>query len=493
MSKFNAGQSFADGDTVTGAKLNNIAGLLDIYTGLISEQTAMVATVSTADQLLIADVDNGDSGAANRVTVQKLLNDGLTNGTFSNLSLTGNLNVTQLSTLGTINNTRGTVGILNSTTGTIQSLTSSTANISQGSAIFTQGTINTLNCTTGTIGTLNNTTGTIGTLVATGTITGSTNVVNIGSGQIYKNATGNFGLGTTSPNSKLHIATGGAIQFDRPDGANQFRLGYTADDSALKLNFNAGSTLAVVDNSGNVGIGVAAPDSKLSVYGANTSDSGAIYTANILNTATAVSGVGSGLVFGTNIATKGTTNIAAMAGIEGVKENGTTGNYASALKFTTRANLAGLTEKMRIDSSGNVGIGITSPVYRLSSKQSGNTGSSSLGVVSINSANDTFIGIGYDSASDTNRVFSSFVSTGAFKPITLHTSDSERLRIDSSGNVSIGTATALSKLHVHGDLTMSNATVSTTAATGGFTLPATAAGYLTVSINGTSRKIPYYA
>ena len=167
MSKFNAGQSFADGDTVTGAKLNNIAGLLDIYTGLISEQTAMSATVSTADQLLIADVDNGDSGAANRVTVQKLLNDTLTNGTFTSLNLTGNLNVAQLSTLGTINNTRGTVGILNSTTGTIQSLTSSTANISQGSAIFTQGTIGTLNTTTGTIGTLNNTTGTIGNLSTT--------------------------------------------------------------------------------------------------------------------------------------------------------------------------------------------------------------------------------------------------------------------------------------------------------------------------------------
>jgi hypothetical protein len=185
MSKFNAGQSFADGDIVTGAKLNNITGLLDIYTGLISEQTAIVATVSTADQLLIADTDNGDSGAANRVTVQKLLNDTLTNGTYTNAQLSGNLNVTQLSTLGTIS----------STTGTIQTLTSSTANISQGSAIFTKG----------TIATLNSTTGTIGTLVATGTITGSTNVVNIGSGQIYKDATGNVGIGVTSLISSIHV------------------------------------------------------------------------------------------------------------------------------------------------------------------------------------------------------------------------------------------------------------------------------------------------
>jgi len=160
MAKFNTGQSFADGDTVTGAKLNNITSQLNIYTGVISEQTAIAATVSTADQLLIADTDNGDSGAANRVTVQKLLNDTLTNGTYTNAQLSGNLNVAQLSTLGTISSTRGTVGILNSTTGTITGLNS------------TNGTVATLNSTTGTITGLNSTNGTVATLNSTtGTIT----------------------------------------------------------------------------------------------------------------------------------------------------------------------------------------------------------------------------------------------------------------------------------------------------------------------------------
>jgi hypothetical protein len=69
----------------------------------------------------------------------------------------------------------------------------------------------------------------------------------------------------------------------------------------------------------------------------------------------------------------------------------------------------------------------------------------------------------------------------------------ESARIDSSGNLSIGTATALSKLHVHGNITLSNTTTATSAGTGGLSKPATYAGYLTVSINGTSRKIPYYA
>jgi len=174
MAKFNTGQSFADGDTVTGAKLNNITSQLNIYTGVISEQAAMSATVSTADQLLIADTDNGDSGAANRITVQKLLDDSLTNGTYTSANLSGTI---------TANRTVATSATI--TTGTIPNLTSSTANITLGTIptlttgtttstaeIVTSGTIATLNSTTGTIANLRSTTGTVATLNSTtGTIT----------------------------------------------------------------------------------------------------------------------------------------------------------------------------------------------------------------------------------------------------------------------------------------------------------------------------------
>ena len=169
MAKFNTGQSFADGDTVTGAKLNNITGLLDIYSGVIADQTSIAATVSTADLLLIADTDAGSSGAANKVTVQKLLNDTLTGGTFTNANLSGQLTYgtatgnRTVSTSATI--TTGTI-----TTGVIPTLTSSTATLgttTSTAATITSGTVTNLASTTGTIATLNSTTGTIANLSTT--------------------------------------------------------------------------------------------------------------------------------------------------------------------------------------------------------------------------------------------------------------------------------------------------------------------------------------
>jgi hypothetical protein len=183
MAKFNTGQSFADGDQVTGAKLNNIVGQLNIYSGVIADQASITATVSTIDLLLIADTDEGSSGAVNKVTVQKLFNDTLTGGTFTNANIaeqltygtaTGNRTVSTSAVItnGTITTAiipTGTFGTTTSTaatitTGTIPTLTAGTTTSTAG--IFTSGTIATLNSTTGTVATLNSTTGTVQTLTS---------------------------------------------------------------------------------------------------------------------------------------------------------------------------------------------------------------------------------------------------------------------------------------------------------------------------------------
>jgi hypothetical protein len=253
MAKFNTGQSFADGDQVTGAKLNNIVGLLDIYSGVIADQTAIAATVSTADLLLIADTDAGSSGAANKVTIQKLLNDTLTGGTFTNANIaeqltygtaTGNRTVSTSAvitngtignaTLGTTTGTLATITNLtagtttstaaNITNGTIQTLTASTATITggtySGAINSTLGTIATLNSTTGTIANLISTTGTVATLNSTtGTITNLSTT--LAGDFTISQGTGTIGAAKVTPanlsqplTSGVQVATGGtAVEF----------------------------------------------------------------------------------------------------------------------------------------------------------------------------------------------------------------------------------------------------------------------------------------
>lgn len=147
--------------------------------------------------------------------------------------------------------------------------------------------------------------------------------------------------------------------------------------------------------------------------------------------------------------------------------------------------------RMAITAGGLVGIGTASPGSGLrldvqntsfaATRIKSNDGDSSAALILENDARDWRIQC---QGSDSDKLY--FYD---------NTAAAARLAIDSSGNVGAGTTAPSSRLHVVGDLTVGSATTSTTASTtaGGSTLPALAAGYLVVSINGTSRKIPYYA
>jgi hypothetical protein len=249
MAKFNTGVSFTDGSTVTGADLNNITSQLNIYTGVISEQAAMSATVSTADQLLIADTDNGDSGAANRITVQKLLDDSLTNGTYTAVNLSGTI---------TANRTVATSATI--TTGTIPNLTSSTANITLGTIpTLTAGTTTSTaaNITNGTVQTLTASTATISVGTYSGLITNSTGTF---SGAL-NSTTGTIGNFTTTLTGDVTISTGSATvgtrvavlntaqQYSRAHNFAATALTITSGTVPWNLAENQVATLTVTTNS----------------------------------------------------------------------------------------------------------------------------------------------------------------------------------------------------------------------------------------------------
>jgi hypothetical protein len=211
-----------------------------------------------------------------------------------------------------------------------------------------------------------------------------------------------------------------------------------------------------IDTSGNVGVGTTSPAQRLSVSSGTNNDGILITNTSTANTTAKTARVG---FVGTDIS--GT--IKEAANIYVVPDDV---NYVGArMSFYTRGSDT-VAEHMTIASSGNVGIGTVVPVAKLDVIGSGSNGTiraahpgnTSFGVVILaettagtddpaivikNYNGGSPVTYGIVCKDNGSLAFNSGITpTGGF--------GTERVRIDSSGNVGIGTASPTKKLDVVG-------------------------------------------
>jgi hypothetical protein len=184
-----------------------------------------------------------------------------------------------------------------------------------------QLTVNSINVTGGSINGTNIGASTAGiggfsNLSYTGTLTGSTGILNIGSGQIYKDASGNVGIGTNSPvnfgstfkvlttegsTGGYVVAKSGTTQMSMGGESGAGAGGYVGTSSNHPVTFTTNATARmIIDANGNVGIGTSSPELPLDVQNSGDSQIRARETgAGVDLRLNAIGGVGLAGVVGT--------------------------------------------------------------------------------------------------------------------------------------------------------------------------------------------------
>ncbi len=316
-----------------------------------------------------------------------------------------------------------------------------------------------------------------------GGLTGNTDLPLSGFNLTFSGS-GTVGVGTTSPLATLDVRGNlGTTPVASLSGKTSF-AGLVIDNSGLGDLFTASSSglsRFVITQNGNVGIGVTTPPQLLSVQAA----SGAI-----------------GQFYSTN-----TNTLAGTWFLNGTYSFGT--NIGTDNKFHITGNINGATNLVTVDSSGNMGVGTTTPhgpleIYYNNNgiptadtivANNPNNGSSAETRISL--YNDLGVGAGTKGASlflASSGWASPYTNALGFwnylnGPIILATNNIERFRIDASGNLGIGTTSPLATLDVRGNLgTTPIASLSGKTSFAGLVIDNSGLGDLfTASVSGTTK------
>jgi hypothetical protein len=246
---------------------------------------------------------------------------------------------------------------------------------------------------------------------------------------------GNVGLSTSTPAERLHVHGGNLRVSSSASASLQLRVSngtghdVTSDGSSLRV-VQGGSTRAVLDSSGRLGLGTSTPAATLHVNGTALVDGSLAVSGTDLTVAGQYVGIGTFASTGAELVVHGTTNARVTVGTAG-------GSTASVTVYGMVDAKAGA---LLASSSGGVGIGMT--ISPATNKLQVLGTSSFVGRVGINTDTpSTMLHVNGTS------FFNGAVGVGTLTPAQpLHVVGTSFF----NGNVGVGVQTATQPLHVVG-------------------------------------------